>query len=132
MARKKNFLDYIPAVSSRNTWEVGKNGMVTIHMVHRGFYAWIAQTFFHRPRISHIDLDRMGSFIFRQIDGKQSVGEIAELVKKEFGEEAEPLYGRLVKYMQILRNNEFIYYAKKGGKPKEEAGKGDEQDGNIK
>lgn len=118
MAKKKeNYLDYIPAISRKNTWDVGENGMVTVHMVHRGFYAWIAQTFFHRPRVSHIDLDAMGSFIFPHIDGQRTVGELAQLVKAEFGRDAEPLYERLVKYMQILHNNGFIYYAGKNQPP---------------
>ena len=116
MAKKQeNYLDYIPAISEKNSWDADGDGKVTIHMVHRGFYAWIAQKFFHRPRVSHIYLDTMGSFIFRHIDGQRTVGAIAELVKAEFGREAEPLYERLVKYMQILRNNGFIYYAGKGG-----------------
>ena len=114
MAKKgKNYLDYIPAVSEKNTWDAAENGLVTIHMVHRGFYAWVAQRFFHRPRVSHIDLDAMGSFIFRHIDGQRTVGELAELVHAEFGAEAEPLYDRLVKYMKILQNNGFIHYAGK-------------------
>lgn len=114
MAKKQeNYLDFVPILSDRNTWDVQDNGLVTVHMVHRGVYAWIAQTFFHRPRVSHIDLDTMGSFIFQRIDGKRTVGELAELVKAEFGDRAEPLYDRLVKYLQILRNNGFIRYAGK-------------------
>ena len=114
MAKKhqENYLDYVPVISPKNSWDV-KDGTVTIHMVHRGFYAWIAQKVFQRPRVSHIDLDAMGSFIFPLIDGKRTVGDIAELVKAEFGKDAEPLYERLAKYMQILRNNGFIYYAGK-------------------
>ena len=119
MARKKeNYLDYIPVISERNTWDTGKNGIITVHMVHRGFYAWIAQKFFHRPRVSHIDLDAMGSFIFQCIDGQRTVGAIAELVKAEYGKKAEPLYERLIKYMQILHNNGFIYYTGKDKAPK--------------
>lgn len=116
--RQENYLDYIPVISERNTWDVREDGIVTIHMVHRGFYAWIAQKFFHRPRVSHIDLDAMGSFIFQRIDGQSTVGAIAELVKAEFGKKAEPLYERLIKYMQILRNNGFIYYQGKDKAPK--------------
>ena len=119
MAKKQeNYLDYIPVISPKNTWDANENGVVTIHMVHRGFYAWIAQKFFHRPRVSHIDLDTMGSFIFQHIDGRRTTGDLAELVKAEFGKKAEPLYARLVKYMQILRNNGFIYYTRKDRTPK--------------
>ena len=111
--KQENYLDYIPAVSPRNTWEADETGTVTIHMVHRGFYAWLAQRFFRRPRVSHIRLDAMGSFVFQCIDGKRTVGALAELVKAEFGEDAEPLYGRLVQYLKILRNNGLIDYVEK-------------------
>ena len=119
MVKKKqeNYLDYVPVISPKNTWSV-EDGKVTIHMVHRGFYAAIAQKFFHRPRVSHIDLDAHGSFIFQQIDGKRTVNDLALLMKRQFGKDAEPLYDRLVKYMQILRNNGFIYFAGKDKMPK--------------
>ena len=56
MAKKQeNFLNYIPVISEKNSWDADADGRVTIHMVHRGFYAWIAQKIFHRPRVSHID-----------------------------------------------------------------------------
>ncbi len=121
MAKKKNkenYLDYIPAISPKNTWDVNDNGIVIIHMVHRGFYAAIAQKFFNRPRVSHITLEKMGSFIYPRIDGKRTVYDISVLVKEEFGDEAEPLYDRLTKYMQILRNNGFIYFVGKDKTPK--------------
>ena len=44
MAKKKseNYLDFIPIINSKNDWSEGEDGIVTIHMVHRGFYATIA------------------------------------------------------------------------------------------
>lgn len=108
MAKKsENYLDYVPFVDPRNTWDE-KDGKVTINMVHRGFYAGIAQKVFHTPRVSHIDLDKYGSFLWLHIDGKRTVGELALIMKEHFGEAADPLYDRLVKYMQILRNNKFV------------------------
>ncbi len=114
--KQENYLDYIPVISDKHTWDVDEKGIVTVNMVHRGFYAKIAQKFFHRPRVSHIALDEMGSYIFRRIDGKNTVNDIAEAVKVQFGKDAEPLYDRLVKYMQILYNNNFIAYAGKDKK----------------
>lgn len=116
MGKKKaeNYLEYVPAINDKNTWDADEKSIVTIHMVNTGFYNNIAQRFFHRPRISHIKLDPYGSFIWQMIDGERTVGEIANKFKAEFGEKAEPLYDRLVQYMKILRNNDFIYYAKKG------------------
>ena len=44
MAKKQeNYLEYIPAISGKNSWDRDETGKVTIHMVHRGFYAWSAQ-----------------------------------------------------------------------------------------
>ncbi len=116
MAKKKqkkeeNYLDFVPVVSEKNTWSV-EDGMVTIHMVHRGFYATIAQKVFHRPRVSHVDLEERGSFIFQQINGERTIGQLAELMRDKFGEDPD-LYKRLVQYMRILHNNGFIEYKKK-------------------
>ena len=108
--KNKNYLDFIPVINSQNDWSEDEEGIVTIHMVHRGFYATIAQKFFHTPRVSHIKLDEYGSFLWKEIDGKRTVGQLAERMKEQFGERAEPLYDRLVHYMQILRNNQFILF----------------------
>ena len=118
MAKKKseNYLDYIPVYNPKNTWDV-TDGKVTINMVHKGIYDKIAQKVFHKPRVSHIDLDEYGSFLWLRIDGQKTIGTLAGEMKAEFGEKAEPLYDRLVHYMQILRNNQFILLKGKDGIP---------------
>ena len=111
MAKKKeNYLDFIPVVNGQNTWDRGEDGVVTIHMVNRGFYNTLAQKLFHTPRVSHIKLDEYGSFLWMRIDGVKTVGQLALELKEAYGEKAEPLYDRLVKYMQIPRNNRFILF----------------------
>lgn len=115
--KRDNYLDYIPMHNSQNTWDE-TDGKVTIHMVNRGFYNKIAQTFFHTPRVSHIDLDLYGSFLWKQIDGKKTVGQLADAMNAQFGKDAEPLYNRLIQYVQILRNNRFILFYGKDRIPK--------------
>lgn len=110
--KKDNYLKYIPIHSEKNKWDINDKGKVTIHMVHNGIYDKIAQKFFGRPEISHIDLDEMGTFIWQLIDGKNDIDDIANAVKVKFGEKAEPLYDRLVHYMKLLYNNKFIKYKK--------------------
>ena len=85
---KRNYLDYIPARTPKHEWTVEENGKVTVHMVHDGIYDRVAQTVFRRPRISHIELDELGSFVWQQIDGQNTVGGIAGIVKDHFGEKA--------------------------------------------
>ena len=108
--QSENYLDFVPVMNARNSWSQDEDGTVTIHMVHEGVYDKLAQKVFHTPRVSHIRLDAYGSFLWPRIDGQRSVGQLAEELKAEFGEAAEPLYDRLVQYMQILRNNKFVFF----------------------
>lgn len=112
MKKSKNYLDFVPTLNPLHTWEE-KEGIITVHMVHQGFHHMIAQKLFRAPRISHITLDAFGSFLWKRIDGVRSVEDLAEELKSGFGEEAEPLYDRLVQYMRILQNNRFVLFVQK-------------------
>ena len=109
MSRKKtNFLDLIVTRNPDYAWEEGDGGAVTVHVRNRGFYNWLAQKAFRRPPVSRIALDEYGSFVWRQINGERSAFEISKLLSNRFGEEAEPVIGRLVEYVRILYRNRFI------------------------
>ena len=62
------------------------------------------------PKVSHIKLDCFGSFVWKQIDGNRNLIEIGVMVKEEFGEKCEPLYERLAKYFEMLKNNKFVEF----------------------
>lgn len=109
---KKNFMDFIPVCNPDYAWDADKKGKVTVHVVNKGFYNWIAQKLFKKPRISHIALDEYGSFVWKQMDGQRNVYEISKLVSAQFGKDAEPVVERLVKYIQILYQNKFIGYVR--------------------
>ena len=110
--KKKNFMDFVPCCNPVYTWDADKKGIVTVHVVNKGFYNWMAQKLFKRPHVSHIKLDEYGSFVWQQMDGKRTIYEISELVKGKFGKEAEPVLERLVQYFRILYQNKFIGYVK--------------------
>lgn len=112
MKKKKNFMDFIPVCNPTNEWDADEDNIVTVHVVNKGFYNLIAQKLFKRPRVSHIKLDKYGSFVWQQMDGKRTVFDISKLVEDKFGKEAEPVVERLVKYFQILYQNKFIGYVK--------------------
>ena len=44
---------------------------------------------------------------------EEAVEDIAALVKDEFGEKAEPLYPRIVKYFQIMESYHFVNFINK-------------------
>ncbi len=103
-----NYLDFVPVHSETCQYEIGNEGKVTIYVENKGVFHWIAQKLFHRPRISQIHLDEMGNFIWPLMDGDRTVQDIAELVRAEFGEKAEPLYNRLVQYIRNLESYGFV------------------------
>lgn len=108
--RKENYLDYIPKQNRLFPYRENEKGNVEIERKNKGLFNRIAQLFFRRPKVSYIELDAFGSFIWKQIDGEKDVYEIGKLVKAKFGQDAEPLYERLTKFLHILRSNEFILY----------------------
>jgi hypothetical protein len=57
-----------------------------------------------------INLDEYGSMVWRLIDGKSSVMQIALKLKENYGERVEPVYERVGKFMQSLERNKFITY----------------------
>jgi len=108
--RKKNFLDYIPSHNRLFSYEENGRGNVEILRKNRGFFNRLAQLLLKKPRVSRIELDDFGSFIWRHIDGQRDVYQLGKLVREEFGQKAEPLYERLTEFLHILRSNDFIVY----------------------
>lgn len=104
----ENYLDYVPCHNPEIKYEIDGEHKVTIFQENKGMFNFIAQKLFKKPRISQIHLDEMGNFIWPLMDGERNLIEIAELVKAEFGEKAEPLYNRLVQYVRTLETYGFI------------------------
>ncbi|MBP1544234.1 MAG: PqqD family protein [Oscillospiraceae bacterium] len=107
----RNYLDRIPLHNELFSWSADENGAVTLDIENKGIVNRIAQKLLKKPRISHVHLDEMGSFIWPLIDGEKSIADIGIPVKEHFGEKAEPLYERLAKYFQILESYSFITWA---------------------
>lgn len=112
MKRKKNenFLDYTPSIVEGLDWNDNGESIV-VQLKHTGFYNRIAQKFLGMPQASSISLDEYGSFVWRQLDGEKNVYQIGELVKRQYGSKAEPLYERLSQFIQTLYDTKFITYA---------------------
>ena len=110
--KSENYLDHIPVYNEKNRWEKDSDGIITIFVENKGLFHSLAQKLLKKPRFSQIHLDEMGSFILPLIDGQRSVYDIAQLVKEHFGEQAEPLYNRLVTYMAMLENCQFVTFEK--------------------
>lgn len=112
MAKKSkvNYLDYIPLYNEAYPWKLDHDEKVVIQITWNGFFHWLAQKAFRKPKTSYIHLDDFGSFVWQQIDGTRSVYDIAKLVKEEFGDKAEPLYERLTRFFMTLKEQKYIVW----------------------
>lgn len=113
MSRKlaaENYLDRIPTHKYGLNWTINENSEITLEVENRGVANKIAQLILKKPKVSFIHLDEMGNFIWPLIDGEINVYKLGKLVKEHFGDKAEPLYDRLVQYLQILETNNFIVW----------------------
>lgn len=112
IGKKDNLMEYIPVKNPKINWKILENDKVEIELVNRGFFKWITQKFFKKPRISKIALEEIGSFIWLEIDGNKTVLELSKSIESKFGKKAEPIIDRMVKYLRILFTHRFIYYKK--------------------
>lgn len=112
MKKKKtisqNYLDFIPAHYKDLKSTADETGLVTIFVENKGLFHRLAQKFLKKPPISQIHLDKMGSFLWLHINESNTIYEIAQDMKEQFGEEAEPLYNRLLHYIRTLEDYGFI------------------------
>ena len=103
--------NYMDIVFSRNTeiqWRVKENGFVEVDMENKGFFNSIAQKFFHRPRVSHIALDKYGSILWLALDGTATVNDLLNKMNEAFPAETDKMLNRVVQFLTTLETWKFI------------------------
>lgn len=82
------------------------DGLVTIlepqdHVIQRGF----RKIGFKIPECKNTKLDDYASFVYLNIDGENTVEKIGELLLEKYGEDANPLYERLLLFLNHIDVN---------------------------
>ena len=108
----ENYLEKIPVRLEKFRWTEDESGLVTIEIDNKGFFNRLLQKIAKKPPVSFIHLDENGSFVWKCIDGQRDIIKIGELVSSHFGEKAEPIYERLLKFFAMLENAGFIEFTK--------------------
>ena len=109
---EKNYLDNVPLRNDKFRWTEDAEGNVTLEIPNKGFFHFIAQKLFKKPPVTYVHLDKTGSFVWPLIDGTKDIHYLGQMVEEKFGEEAHPLYERLIKYFEILESYGFIIWKK--------------------
>ncbi len=112
MARRKksekvNYLDYIPARAIEHEEdEEGRLVLLRPKFI-KGLFAKILQPNI-KTKYFRVKLDRFGAKTWEAIDGHRTVGEIADVLFDEFGDEIEPRYERCSKFINSLHRGAMV------------------------
>ena len=68
--------------------------------------------YFHRPKVSSIDLDDYGSFVWNTIDDKKDIYTLSQELDAHFPKMEKSL-SRLIKFLEILKDHHLITYSEK-------------------
>ena len=112
--KERNLLELIPEKVCEST--IDEEGKVII--LAPRFKSKLGKKIFEpiiKKKHVKIHLDKIGTFVWKEIDGKKDVFAISENLKKEFGEKVEPVYERIGKFIAIMKVNGFIKLKGKGG-----------------
>jgi len=92
-----------------------QNGLITVTYKNQR-PTFIEKIFFKKlaEKELKIDLDEIGSFVWKLCDGNNSVSEIINKSKQNFGEKVEPTQDRVELFIKQLKKNGLIQlYVKK-------------------
>jgi Coenzyme PQQ synthesis protein D (PqqD) len=110
-----NVLDLVPVRAAESEEKDGRIVVIRPAPFTRGFRGAIDRIL-HELSARRIRFDEHGSFVWRHIDGTRTTGEIAALLRREYGEGVEPVEARVGKLVQVMYREDFVRYeAVEGG-----------------
>ena len=104
---QRNLLEIKPV---RNLgWEIEKTGSVVL-LVPKFKNPYFVKYLLPHLRKPHfrVKLDEYGSFIWKMLDSDTSIGEVSQKLKSTYGENFDPKYERIGKFIADLAHNKFI------------------------
>jgi len=97
-------------IAKRNVeWEDGSDGkaVLLVPRFRKGMLAKWVQPRLKKPYI-RVALDDIGSFVWKNMDGVKTFGDLVVDMRLNFGKDCEPADERLKKFFIMLYKNEFI------------------------
>lgn len=106
MKNNEDVLNIVFRVSDNIYYELNEDGTVTIlekqdHKIQKFF----RKLKFKIPKYKKVTLDEYSSTVFTQINGKRTVKEIGEILEIKYGEKIQPLYERLLVFLNHINVN---------------------------
>ena len=106
LSNNEDVLNIVYKISDSFQYEVDKDNIVTMlekqdHKLQRFF----RKLKFRIPEYKKTSLDEYGSCVFLQINGKKTVKDIGENLEVEYGDKIQPLYERLLLFLNHIDVN---------------------------
>ncbi len=95
-------------INPNQKWQLNDDDNVQMIISRMGFLDRFVRLFKNTPKTVFVDLDAIGTFVWKAIDNKKNIATIADELENQFGSEIKPVYERLGLYINILRNNHWI------------------------
>lgn len=106
--KKDNFMLYIPQKKHEN-WEERK-GKVYLIFYHDKWIEKLARWLVKKSYVSDVELDDLGSSVWKLIDGKNTVYDLGKKLIDKYGDKCEPVYDRLTLYLRYLNRKGWISF----------------------
>lgn len=102
----EEILKIIFKISDKIEYEVEQESRVTIlekqdHKIQKIFRKLKVKI----PEYKKVSLDEFSSYVFLQIDGKKTVKDIGEVLEARYGDKVQPLYERLLLFLNHINVN---------------------------
>jgi hypothetical protein len=102
-----NLLELTP--EQRVGWETAENGTVVVLVPkfhHELLVKWLV------PRLKYpnvrVKLDKLGSFVWKQCDGRTTVADMAARLRTEFADSAESAEDRIRTFLLMLEKSDLV------------------------
>jgi hypothetical protein len=111
MSRRKrqsiNLLELTP--EQRAPWETAESGNVVV-LVPKFHHELLVKWLVPRLKYPHIrvKLDKLGSFVWRQCDGRTTVADMAARLRIEFADSAESAEDRIRTFLLMLEKSDLV------------------------
>ena len=102
---KEEALKLVFKISNSIDYEVDDKTVTILEKQDHAIQKFFRKLKFKIPFYKRVKLDKYGSFIFLQIDGRKTVEEIGKSLEHEYGEKTHPLYERLLMYLNHIDVN---------------------------
>ncbi len=100
--------EYLKLIPKRICEDETNNEIVTVLFIKNP--SFIEKIFFksliNKPQ--KIDLDEIGSFIWKKIDGANNVDKIISLAIEHFGKKIEPAENRVIQFMKQMHSTKLV------------------------